>query len=148
MRFHRLKTARQLKASDGGWAISNQYKGSPVRVADQVEEGDLGVQASKKTSAVLVSPAGVCGVVDLFPSDVSTATVERLDSSTNVVSPRTSLPLVMHEIQPGEVWFGTLIFGIPSINDGTHEWYAKWSEAEALSGKRSLEEYRTMYRLQ
>ena len=107
----------------------------------------MGVSASTKGSAALVSLAGISGVVDLLSTDKSTAVVERMDSSTNVIAPRTSLPLVLHEITPGEVWIGTLVFGVPFTDGKADGWFEKWSEAEGQSGKQSMEDFRAKYRL-
>ena len=107
----------------------------------------MGVSASQFGWAAMVSPAGISGVVDLLPGQKAAASVERMDSSTNVIAPRTALPTVLHEISPGEVWIGTLIFGIP-FGEAVGGWYAKWNDAQSQSGHHTLAEYRKKYRLE
>ena len=117
VRVHRLRTGRRLSSAEGGWAVD--------RTEDGTRAGGLARQTDH-AAAVVVYPAGWSGLRDLRGERVGTV----IDPSpnTNLLHPRTALPTLTGEHEPGEHWLVCAVAG------GTepHEWERVWNAPPPL----------------
>jgi hypothetical protein len=147
VRVHRIKTNRSLSSAEGGFAIYGQQKNSRALQPSTGEEfGTL----EKGSEARAASRAGVSGIVDLGGS-VRTGRALRMDANTNLIVrflftavsladylnqyPRTVLPTLMHDMQPGEIWYLTGVFALPNSHDqegARAGWTAHWDKRPAV----------------
>ncbi|WWC66799.1 uncharacterized protein I206_100705 [Kwoniella pini CBS 10737] len=141
-RIHQLKISknfqRNLKIADSGFAIHSHFGplGSERRIPikDIPEEG-VAARISNQTSAMAVSRKGVSGAIDLLPSQGGKGSVEDTDGNSNLISPRTVLPTIFHELKAGEheKWIATRIFAIPFSEDKgleTTGWLKGWKDSQ------------------
>ncbi|WVW81841.1 hypothetical protein I302_103839 [Kwoniella bestiolae CBS 10118] len=137
---------RDLKLADSGFAIHSHFgpEGSERRipVLGKVEEGVAG-RISTERAAVAVSRKGVSGVINLLPSDGGNGSMEDVDGSTNLISPRTVLPTIFHELKAGEKekWIATRVWALPFVEaEGlkTKGWLKGWEEDQ--KGYKDVEE--------
>lgn len=132
IRIHRLQapqTLHRVFTAEGGFAIYGRCRTSglvppaiPVGELDNVTSvGDVEGIVQSENSVLILSHAGVSGVtVDVLDPSHGSTTVSpfKPDPNTNLMTPRTLIPMVEHKIeklQPGqEMVLVTKIFAIPS----------------------------------
>lgn len=79
--------------------------------------------------------------------DQGEARLQGVDANTNLVSPRTTLPLVLTPVGQGETWLATRVWGLPDHQDGKGvalpDWEAQWAQeaSESWDVKRLKNEY-------
>lgn len=135
VRIHRLKVCHRniarLFTAEGGFAIHGRRKKNgealpeiPVTLLDGVTEvSDVEGIVQGKDSTLILSHAGASGVVtEILGSsrgEVRHVSAFKPDPNTNLVNPRTVIPLVEHEFIDGlkvgeEVLLMMMVFAIPS----------------------------------
>lgn len=119
-KFGRWESTAPLAVS-----VAASAKASPMNRV-QGAAGSTGNGDESPSHAALVhSSAGISGVVDLVGS--GDARVINVDSSTNLIAPRTLIPGVRSEVQ-GETWLASRVWGVPKkgMRDG---WVDEWDKA-------------------
>ncbi|KAK6905252.1 hypothetical protein I204_08094 [Kwoniella mangroviensis CBS 8886] len=144
---------RDLRLADSGFAIHSHFgpEGSERRipVLGKPAEGVAG-RSSIETSAVAVSRKGVSGVINLLSVQGGKGRVEDVDGNTNLISPRTVLPTIFHELKAGEEekWIATRVWALPfSESEGlkTKGWLEGWEDSQ--KGYGSIEELKKDLRI-
>ncbi|WRT63809.1 uncharacterized protein IL334_000734 [Kwoniella shivajii] len=150
-RVHKLSISssfnRDLRLADSGFAIHSVDGplGSERRILSRetAAEGVAG-RSTTLNSAVAVSRRGVSAVIDVLPSEGGKASVEDVDGNTNLISPRTVLPTIFHQLKSGEKekWIATRIWALPfSKEEGlsTKGWIEGWETSQkGYSGAEEL----------
>ncbi|RSH81436.1 hypothetical protein EHS25_006792 [Saitozyma podzolica] len=118
-RVHHIVSPRRILASDAGFAIhshtgpSADHERRIPTLASPVS-GDHGRYESPH-SALAVSKAGVSGVIDLLGA--GRGVVQDADGNSNLMSPRTVIPLLLHEVKR-EMWLASTVFAVPADERG------------------------------
>lgn len=99
LRVHRVDTARELDASEGGFAL-------------KLEDGVTSALAS--ASAMASGPAGVSGIADAL-AGVRAPEAIQAQANTNVLYPRTVIPSLRSRLAPGVRWLAAAVLGQPSV---------------------------------
>ncbi|KAJ7035523.1 hypothetical protein C8F04DRAFT_510428 [Mycena alexandri] len=133
LRVHRIRTARELRSAEGGFAIYGQREDG--RALEPVEGEAFGTMAEGGTARA-ASRAGVSGVVDLGGQGRK-GTALRTDANSNLMVARAVLPTLLGEHTPNsaDIWLVTAVFGLPSIGDheGAPEgWSKEWKKRPTL----------------
>jgi hypothetical protein len=121
VRIHRLQTSRLLYSTEGGFAVSvsgNIRYDSPTNVI---------IQAG---AALATYSTGWSGLRELNPGDVPNRNghIYFPHPNTNLLAPRTAIPVLRGQHQPGEHWLACAVLGLPEAVD-----YGKiWSAAPNL----------------
>lgn len=92
VRVHRLDTGRRLYSGEGGFPLDRSGDDDPDAVERLAEDG----------SSLVTYPAGSSGIRDL--SGERSARAVDQDPNTNVVNPRTVVPTLTGEHEPGVHW--------------------------------------------
>lgn len=136
IRAHRIKTGRNIRTAEGGWAIYGQREDGraledfhgPKEQNHGKEEGDGDVLAR--------SSAGVSGVSDLSPSVKRVGAAVRLDANSNLIAARAVLPTLLGEHKAGEdVVLYTGVLGIPTRggkNEVRSGWLSEWTNVPPI----------------
>ncbi len=96
VRIHRIQSDRDLFAAEGGYAISRNG------------EGELRQQADK-TQAVVMAPWGISGVKALSGFDEGVIVMP--EPNTNLMTPRTFLPMLTAKVTAGETVLISAVLG-------------------------------------
>ena len=142
VRAHKIKTGRNLRSAEGGWAIYGQREdGRALEDFPGAKEQTHGKE-EKEGSALAKSDAGVSGVVDLSPVVKREGKAVRLDANSNLIFARSVLPTLIGEHKAGEeVVLYTAVLGIPvrKGQDGVRTgWIGEWeSMPEIIEGLKS-----------
>ncbi|WWC85846.1 uncharacterized protein L201_000713 [Kwoniella dendrophila CBS 6074] len=141
-RVHRISTAatlnRDLQLADSGFAIHSVFgpEGSERRipVLEKVEEGIAG-RINNNNHAVAISKKGVSGVINLLRKDGGKGSVEDVDGNTNLISPRTVIPTILHNLGKNqkEKWIATRIWAIPFAREEglrSKGWLERWNASQ------------------
>ena len=140
-RVHRLINtgSRIVQMADAGFAI-HSHTGPPhserrVLPLKEVEDGTHGRFESAR-AALTISKAGVSGIVDLLGS--GTGKVQDTDGNSNLVAPRTVIPMVVGQTGGGETWLASRVFAVPSHSSqglpGDGPWLQQWHDVESGIG--------------
>ncbi|KAB8140038.1 DUF2264 domain-containing protein [Chloroflexia bacterium SDU3-3] len=117
MRLHRLRTERPLWSAEGGFALDRTGDDPLARAAD--DRAAPGMACSRY-------PAGGSGLRDLLaPRE---GRVLRVDPNTNLLRPRTVLPSLLAQHEPGVHWLACAVLADPSLP----AWDAAWASPPAL----------------
>ncbi|KAF9524341.1 hypothetical protein CPB83DRAFT_773953 [Crepidotus variabilis] len=136
LRIHRIKTGRQLKSAEGGFAIYGQREDG--RALEPHEGEGFGIfEGSGEGRAV--SSAGVSGIVDIIPAG-RMAQVIRTDANSNLIVSRAVLPTLLsgHSSGPRSLWLVTGVFALPSQGDGKGApagWEGEWRKRPVVPEK-------------
>jgi hypothetical protein len=98
MRIHCLRTTRYLWSAEGGFAL-DRTGDDPIAQLGRHEEG-LG-------SVLADYPAGVSAIRDLLT--LREGVVLRTDPNTNILRPRTVLPMLQGQFVPGTHWIACAV---------------------------------------
>lgn len=121
--------------ADAGFAIHSHTgpRNSERRLLPlkQITDGTHG-RFQSVSSALAVSKAGVSGIVDLLGT--GSGRVQDADGNSNLIAPRTVIPMVVGQTGAGKTWLASQVFAIPSHSeeglpdDGS--WLQQWNEVE------------------
>lgn len=100
VRIHRIVTARLLDAAEGGFAIG--------RPADFSIAEETAVNVSKGNSFISL-PWGISGISGL--EGFAEAVIIFPEANTNLLKPRTLIPTLTAQLDPGEHWLVSAVFG-------------------------------------
>jgi len=123
VRVHRIESERPLHTGEGGFAISRAGD-SGAGAAERVE------RVEREGEAVVRYPEGTGGVVDMLADESGGGSGESVrdgaavdqDPNTNLVAPRTVVPTLLDEHDPGSHWMAT---GVTAASpDGDARWDA------------------------
>lgn len=167
-RIHKISTGRPLTAADGGFAIKSHTGPSNLheRRLDILDQVGAGTHAAARVnghangsakshkhgryesvhSAVAVSAAGVSGVINVLSSTPnSSAKVQDADGNSNLIHPRTVIPLLLTSIPTGSTtWLASRVFALPAQQDKPLDasWADEWTELEGKTYKNVQEVFR------
>ncbi|ODO11645.1 hypothetical protein I350_00429 [Cryptococcus amylolentus CBS 6273] len=116
LRVHRITSGRKLRSVEGGWATYGQGPDGRALVQDfsgvKSEGGD-----EEEGWARAVTSGGAVGLKDLsFRGSLGKrlGKLVQIDPNTNVIFSRGVLPSLVGEIDQGETWLATAVFGKPT----------------------------------
>jgi hypothetical protein len=112
IRVHRVKNARPLYSAESGFAVALPPEvsfGSPVGLS------------KGENFAVADYPTSLSGVSNLLPGP-RRGELTFPHPNSNLVAPRTSLPALLAELEPGEHWLGVAVLGLPASPDNAATW--------------------------
>lgn len=107
VRIHRMELGRPLHNVDGGFALGRNEDENSDGIDEQVSAG----------SAFTRSSVGCSGVRDLSAS--RTGVVVDQDPNTNLLFPRSSVPVLRDTHEPGTEW---LVTGVMAASDNDSQW--------------------------
>lgn len=121
VRLHRLQTARPLYSAEGGFAVA-----LPLR-----NHADPQVAQFSSGAALLTNPAGWSGIVDLTITNNPPRQGQTYfpHPNTNVLHPRTAIPALVAQHQPGEHWLACGVLGLAGSRD---DYIDMWNKASGL----------------
>jgi hypothetical protein len=115
LRLHRITTTRRIYSAEGGFALDRSGDDPLQRAGTHTESDGL---------ACARYPAGLSGLRDLFGQ--RTGYVLRADPNSNLLYPRTVVPLLLGEHTPGQHWLACAVFATPRADA------AAWDTPPAL----------------
>ncbi|KAE8147282.1 hypothetical protein BDV25DRAFT_169244 [Aspergillus avenaceus] len=128
LRAHRVSTSRQVKSSEGAFAIYGCRRKCGRFLGELGENGDEGT-LQQDGRALTVSQAGAVGIVEL--KSQRSGRVVMADPNSNLMHGRTVLPSLQTDLQAGEVrWFVAAVFALPAGAPG--DWREKWANVPAI----------------
>ncbi len=117
LRLHRLRTDRPLWSAEGGFALDRTGDDPLARA---------GFEQAADGLALARYPAGGSGLRDLLGRRAGR--VLRVDPNTNLLHPRTVLPSLLAEHEPGEHWLACAVLADPDAAG----WQLDWDQPPAL----------------
>lgn len=135
IRVHCIKTGRDVKTAEGGFAIlgtrQNDGRGLAALSIDSPNEGT----ESTESTALAVSRAGASGIAELSSSDVRHGGICNVDANSNLIEPRTVLPTLYADLKADSTtWFVTAVFAIPASVEGWERiWKDQWKQMPKMS---------------
>lgn len=133
IRLHSIKTGRDLMVAEGGFAIAGtRQKDGRMLTPTSTDSPNEGTETTAD-SCVIVSRAGVSGVVEKFEGSRK-GSVCNVDANSNLIEPRTLLPTLRTDLKAGErTWLAAAVFAIPSTsNDWEKYWRQAWQNSPRL----------------
>ncbi|KAF2150893.1 hypothetical protein K461DRAFT_229334 [Myriangium duriaei CBS 260.36] len=135
LRAHKIVSGRKVQSAEGAFAIlgTRQIDGRPLReLGAQGQEENEGTSAHDAT-ALAVSKAGAVGIKELVHS-TRTGSVLNADANSNLIEPRTTLPMLVGDIKAGETkWVVAAVFAMPaSVADWTAKWRRSWEQKPSI----------------
>lgn len=113
VRVHRLATGRDLTAAEGGFAI---------RWEERVPQ-DAGSSLRTEAHGALASFGwGASGILDL--QQARRVEILPCEANTNLMHPRTLLPVLRGTYKQGEHWLAAAVLGTPDGREGEASWSA------------------------
>lgn len=108
LRVHTIETPRPLAAAEGGYAIRRP-------------EGEAGVSLREETlAAAVLTPWGASGI--LAKEGYERAMLEYPAPNTNMLYPRTALPMLLASVPPGKTRLVCKVLG--AVSRGEEKWAA------------------------
>ena len=117
IRIHRLHTDKPLWSAEGGFAL-DRTGDDPIARA--------GLEQAEESLAWARYPAGGSGLRDLLGA--RDGRILRLDPNTNLLAPRTVLPTLVAQHDPGEHWLACAVLADPDVV----RWQKAWEQPPAL----------------
>lgn len=153
LRVHRIQAGRDIRTSEGAFALHGTRKSDGRELAALSMSGDERGQTSpealasanegvhaKEGEALAVTSAGAVGIAELLTpsssassaSSSSSASAQRqgkvlaMDANSNLIAKRSVMPSLAAEVKKGEVrWWVTGVFAVPESVEG---WEGMWRE--------------------
>jgi hypothetical protein len=119
IRVHRIRTDRSIWTAEGSFAL------------ERTGDDPIGRSGDHSTGIGLAFaryPAGGTGIIDL--NGEREGQVLRLDPNTNLLTPRTVLPTLVAQLEPGDHWLTCAVLADPSVAT----WDALWQPVPRLPG--------------
>jgi hypothetical protein len=113
LRLHHIRSGRPLYSAEGGWAL-DRTGDDPAANQGQSESGT--------GYALAIYPGGWSGLRDL--NGQRQGEVIRLSPNSNLLYPRTVLPMLLGTHEPGEYWLVCAVVARPDNTD----WQAIWGQ--------------------
>lgn len=101
VRLHRITTSRPLQTREGGFAIART---DPGKARVWVRSG----------SAVVQTASDISGIIALDPASRRMGRLLQALPNTNLMAPRTFVPLLVDEIPVGTSTFSAAVYAVPS----------------------------------
>lgn len=117
IRVHQLRTDRPLWSAEGGFAVDRSGD-NPLERAEVEESGE--------GFAYALYPAGGSGLRDIL--ERREGRVLRVDPNANLLAPRTVLPTLCTQHQPGQYWLACAVLADPSAS----HWRQSWAQVPQL----------------
>jgi hypothetical protein len=111
VRVHRIDSRRTLNAADGGFALGLE--------AEDGKEYDKTVHESDH-GLLVQHAAGASGVICLYGNGRTELVTP--NANTNIMNPRTVIPTVRADVNPGITWLVTAVFGEPGKAKVNEHW--------------------------
>ncbi|WP_339278672.1 DUF2264 domain-containing protein [Paenibacillus sp. FSL W8-1187] len=99
MRIHRIESARPLDAAEGGFALRRD-------LADPQAEQGPGLAAAS-------GAGGAVAIEALLAGGERSGELLQAQANTNVLHPRTFIPMLRSSHEPGIFWLASAVFGAP-----------------------------------
>lgn len=139
LRVHRVTTAsRALLAAEGAWAVCGVNQQDGRRLGPYNASTHEGWVCEAEGGALAVSPkSGAVGIVDLLPREKSGGREGEMldaDANSNLVEPRSVLPVLRSELAAGETrWYATAVFALPESVPGWEDVYQQhWQKRPSI----------------
>ncbi|KAJ9661477.1 hypothetical protein H2201_006508 [Coniosporium apollinis] len=113
VRIHRIRTDRALETAEGAFAICGHSAEDGRPLSEYPDVNLEGILADESQAYVVSKRAGVAGISDLSPQFLRKAEVLKADANSNIMEPRTVIPMLKANIGPGEYIFVTAVFAKP-----------------------------------
>jgi DUF2264 C-terminal domain/Uncharacterized protein conserved in bacteria (DUF2264) len=129
VRVHRLRTGRNLRSAEGGWAIYGQGEDGRALETFSTSLGSGYGKEETDSSALAKSKVGVSAIADLGSEKVRRrGQAVRLDANSNLIAARAVLPTLLGEHTAAETTLlYTGVLGIP-VRQGNKEPRVEWVE--------------------
>lgn len=111
VRVHRIETGRELSAAEGGFAI---------RWEDRVLKDSEDRVITANNGVLVHFPWAVSGILNLHGAREPFALP--CEPNTNLLHPRTLLPTLKTELEPGVHWLACAVLGSPDTLQGESAW--------------------------
>lgn len=112
LRVHRVETARELDAAEGGFALPIDASLAELRDAAALAVGGR-------------SGFGVCGIAGI--AGYEEASLIHVQANTNLMHPRTAIPTLKAKLAPGVHWLVSAVYGETGASTGFE--LAGWKES-------------------
>ena len=123
IRIHHLHTDKPLWSAEGGFALDRTGDDPLARA---------GFEQANDGLAFARYPAGGSGLRDLLgqrrTAAVRNGRILRVDPNTNLLAPRTVLPTLLDQHDPGEHWLACAVLAEPDVDD----WNKAWEQPPTL----------------
>lgn len=120
LRVHCVKTGRELRGIEGGFANLGNRQNRPKPVEVRVGSGSPGTQLTG-------SKWGMSGIRELLVPEDRQGKICDVDANSNLLAPRTYVPSLHNVFQAGTTtWLVAGVFAMPSC---VPDWMDKFSEA-------------------
>lgn len=132
LRVHRIKSGRDLRTAEGGWAMHGQ--GDDGRAIVQVFSGETsagGLEADGEARAKTSTGAIGLATISLPVEQLRTrGKLVQSDPNSNVIFPRTVLPTLLGDIKAGStVWTATAVFAVVARHGQvSDQWESEWEK--------------------
>ncbi len=120
VRLHRLRTDKPLWSAEGGFALDRTGDDSLARA---------GFEGEGVSEAFARYPAGGTGLRDLYGK--RNGRVLRVDPNTNLLAPRTVLPVLLDQHAPGVHWLICAVLAEPDVDS----WQMAWEQPPKLPAR-------------
>ena len=131
IRAHHVRSGRALKSSEGAFAIYGCRSDNGRILGPMTESAGEGT-LNGAGNALVLSSAGVVGIVELHASGVREGRIVVADPNSNIIHGRTLLPSLAVDIPAGhDQWFVTAVFAMP---ENTKDWQVGWEQKPTLPG--------------
>ncbi|SDU79922.1 DUF2264 domain-containing protein [Jiangella alkaliphila] len=120
LRVHHVRTGRRLSTAEGGFATSRP-DGTPAELDD-----------AGPRHAVVRGAAGPSGIVDL--TGTRAGQVISAEPNTNLLLPRTAIPTLVADLDPGEHWLSCAVLADPLPDPFEIAWAAGPPELTMIPG--------------
>jgi hypothetical protein len=111
IRIHRLRTSIKLYSAEGGFALDRTEPAQPSQHSSTQEQPG---------AALAIYPAGWSGLRDLQGQRQGKVVVA--DPNTNLLHPRTVIPALLGEHEPGEYWLVCAVVSETDLADCDEHW--------------------------
>ncbi|GAM87516.1 hypothetical protein ANO11243_055420 [Dothideomycetidae sp. 11243] len=135
IRAHKIVSGRHLQSAEGTFAIRGTRELDGRLLPPFGAEGQTAVEGTMQdnTSALAVSTAGAVGIAELLADISRRGTVLEADPNSNLIEPRTVLPLLECDIAAGEAkWVVAGVFGLPACEGWEEKWRLAWERRPEL----------------
>ncbi|KAK7552233.1 hypothetical protein IWX49DRAFT_242084 [Phyllosticta citricarpa] len=135
LRCHRIESGRAIETAEGAFAVHGCWERDGRTLGPFDDEVGEGYKISGE-SVLAVSKSGAVGIVDLLGAETGrNGSMLEADANSNLVDPRTLLPILKNETNAGEKkWFVTAVFAIPeqSVPQWKEIYKEHWNEKPSV----------------
>lgn len=133
LRIHKVMSKRSIQTAEGAFAIYGVQAATGRDLIPLTKSPNEGWEESKQ-EALVVSKAGVVGIVELQTGVLREGKAVKADPNTNLLETRTLIPTLMGGLEPGEsVWYVSAVYAVPiGKGDAKVQWEDGWRKRPQL----------------